>query len=158
MKWLLVLSLFLSACVTTYEPPKNKSQPSVRVDMKYIKRLMFYEEGKDCSQAATLKAPYNPYLADASPLPVRANKLLAFQLVYTKHKQACNAIVSFYPRLNHDYVIYNKLKFDQRNNMSCKFKVIRKHRADKSSRWQDEETLKFRRPVKALKADARHCR
>ena len=158
LKWLLLFSLLLGGCVTTYEPPKNKSQPTVRVDMKKIKRLMFFEEGKDCSQAVTLHAPYNPYVDDALPLPVRANKLLAFQLTYTKYKQACEAIISFYPRLHHNYVIYNKVKFDQRNSMSCKFKVIRKNRADKSGRWQDEATLEFRKPVKTVKADARHCR
>jgi len=158
LKWLLLFSLLLSGCVTTYQPPKNKLQPTVRVDMKKIKRLMFFEEGNDCSQAVTLQAPYNPYVDDALPLPVRANKQLAFQLTYTHSKQACDAIVSFYPRPNHDYVIYNKVKFDQRNTMSCKFKVIRKHRVDKSVRWQDEDTLKFRKPVKTVKADARHCR
>jgi len=158
MKWLVLLSLFLGGCVTTYAPPKNKVQPTIRIDMKNIKRLMFFEEGKDCSQATALQAPYNPYLADAQPLPVRGNKLLAFQLAYENSREACNVIVSFYPRVNHDYVIYNKLKFDQRNNMSCRFKIIRKHRTDKQARWQDEETVKRRKPVKALKSDARHCR
>jgi len=158
MKWLLLSSLLLSACVTTYEPPKNKSQPTIRVDMKNIKRLMFFEEGKDCSQATALQAPYNPYLEDAQPIPVRGNQLLAFKLIYSNSREACSTIVSFYPRINHDYVIYNKLKSDQRINMSCRFKVIRKHRADQSARWQDEETVKIRKPVKALKADARHCR
>lgn len=159
MKWLLLLSLlFLSACVTTYTPTKNKAQPSIRIDVKNINRLMFFEDGKDCSQVATLQAPHNPYLNDALPLPVPGDQLLAFKLVYSNNRQGCSAIVSFYPRVNHDYVIYNKVKFDQRNNMSCRFKVIRKHRADASARWQDEETLKFRKPVKALKADARHCR
>ncbi len=158
MKWLLLLSLFLGGCVTTYAPPKNKVQPTIRIDMKNIKRLKFFEEGKDCSQATALQSPYNPYLADAKPIPVRGNQLLAFQLDYSNSREACNTIVSFYPRINHDYVIYNKIKYDQRNNISCRFKVIRKNRADKSSRWQDEDTVKVRKPVKALKSDARHCR
>ncbi len=158
MKWWLLLSLFLGGCVTTYDPPENKAQPTIRIDMKNIKRIKFFEEGRDCSQATALQAPYNPYLADAKPLPVRGDQLLAFQLEYSNSRQACNTIISFYPRINYDYVIYNKVKYDQRNNMRCRFKVIRKHRADQSSRWQDEETVKVRKLVKALKSDARHCR
>lgn len=158
MKWLVLLSFFLAGCVTTYAPPKNKAQPTIRVDVKNIKRLLFFEEGKDCSQATALQPPYNPYLADAIPLPVRGNQLLAFQLMYSKDRQACQTIVSFYPEINYDYVIYNKVKYDQRKTMRCHFKVIRKNRKDKSARWQDENTVKLRRVVKALKADARHCR
>jgi len=158
MKWLLLLSFFLSGCISTYEPPKNNSQPSIRIDMKNINRLTFFEEGKDCSQVATLKAPYNPHRNDALPLPVRGNQLLAFQLIYSQGREGCSAIISFFPHINHDYVIYNKVKYDQRYNMSCSFKVIRKHRADQTARWQNEETLKFRKQVKALKSDARHCR
>lgn len=158
MKWWLLSVVLLSGCVTTYAPPANKSQPAVRVDMKRIDRLMFYEEGKDCSQATSIKAPYNPYLPDAKPLPVRANKLLAFQLFYSRNRQACDAIVSFYPRLNHDYVIYNKVKYDPRNTLRCSFKVIRKNRLAKAARWEDEETVRFRKPVKSIKADERHCR
>lgn len=158
MKGLVLLSLFLVGCVTTYAPPKNKSQPTIRIDTKNIKQLMFFEEGKDCSQATALQAAYNPHLTDAQPLPVRANQLLAFQLMYSNSREACQAIISFYPVINYDYVIYNKVKYDQRHNMSCRFKVIRKYRADQSARWQDEDTVKFRKSVKTLKADARHCR
>ncbi len=158
MKWLVLLGLLLGGCVTTYAPPKNKVQPTIRIDMKNIKRLMFFEEGKDCSQATTLRGPYNPYLTNALPLPVRGNKLLAFQLAYSNSREACEVMVSFYPRVNYDYVIYNKVKFDQRNNLSCRFKIIRKYRADKQARWQNEETVKIRKPVKALKSDVRHCR
>ena len=158
MKWLILLCLVLTGCVTSYVPPSSKANPVIRIDMKNINSLFFFEEGKDCSQAGKLEAPHNPYLADALPLPVRGDQLLAFQLGYSNRREACNVTISFVPRFNHDYVIYNKRKFDQRGNLSCNFKVIRKHRAAAATQWQDEETVRQRKPVKAIKPEARHCR
>jgi len=158
MKGWILISLLLTGCVTSYAPPNNQSHPTIRIDMKNIKSLFFFEKGEDCSQAGKLEIPHNPYLADAKPLPVRGNKLLAFQLSYNNRRESCGVTISFRPRFNHDYVIYNKLKLDQRSNISCKFKVIRKSRASKIAQWEDEETVRFRKPVKAIKPEERHCR
>jgi len=158
MRLWLVASLLLSGCVTSYAPPNNPSHPVIRFDMKNINALFFFEKGEDCSRAAKLEQPHNPYLAGALPLPVRGNELLAFQLGYSNRREYCGVTLSFRPRFNHDYVIYNKLKFDQRSNISCDFKVIRKHRTLQFAQWQNEETVRKRRPVKAIKPEARHCR
>jgi len=158
MKWSVLLCLLLAGCVTSYAPPENKTHPKIRFDMKNIKSLLFFEEGRDCSHAAKLESPHNPYLPGAKPLPVRGNKLMALQMTYANSRESCNVTMSFVPRFNHDYVVYNKLKFDQRRNISCSFKVIRKHRAAKQAQWKDEETVRIRKPVKAIKTDVRHCR
>ena len=126
--------------------------------MKNIKTLLFFEQGEDCSQAGKLEVPHNPYLDGAMPLPVRGNRLMAVQLGYRNQRESCGEIISFRPRFNHDYVIYNKLKFDQRSHMSCNFKVIRKFRGNKAAQWQDEETVRQRRLVQAVKPNDRHCR
>jgi len=158
MRLLIVMSLLLSGCVTSYAPPSNPTNPLIRFDMKNINSLFFYEKGEDCSLAGKLEKPHNPYLENAKPLPVRGNKLLAFQLGYSNRRESCGVMLSFRPRFNHDYVIYNKLKFDQRTNISCDFKVIRKRRGSKVAEWQNEETVRVRKRVKAIKPNERHCR
>ena len=158
MKWWVLVSLLLSGCVTSYAPPNNPTHPKIRIDMKNINSLFFFEKGEDCSRAGKLEIPHNPYLEDALPLPVRGSELLAFQLGYSNRRESCRAMISFRPKFNHDYVIYNKLKRDQRSNISCNFKVIRKHRGAKTVQWLDEETVRQRRPIKAIKPDERHCR
>ena len=158
MRWWILVTVLLSGCVTSYAPPNNPVHPEIRIDMKNINSLFFYEKGEDCSQAGKLEVPHNPYLSGAKPLPVRGNKLLAFQLGYSNRREFCGVTISFRPRFNHDYVIYNKLKYDQRSNISCDFKVIRKSRAHKAAQWHDEETVRQRRPVKAIKPEERHCR
>lgn len=158
MKWWVLVSLLLSGCVTSYAPPNNPIHPKIRFDMKNINSLFFFEKGEDCSRAGKLEAPHNPYLKGALPLPVRGSELVAFQLGYNNRRKSCGVIISFRPRFNYDYVIYNKLKLDQRSNISCRFKVIRKNRASKAAQWQDEETVQRRRLIKAIKPDERHCR
>ena len=152
------MSLLLSGCVTSYAPPNNPTHPKIRIDMKNINSLFFFEKGEDCSLAGKLEAPHNPYLEDALPLPVRGSEMVAFQLGYKNRRESCGVIISFRPKFNHDYVIYNKLKSDQRSNISCRFKVIRKNRASKVAQWQDEETVQGRRLIKAIKPNDRHCR
>lgn len=158
MKWWVLVSLLLSGCVTSYAPPNNPTHPKIRIDMKNINSLFFFEKGEDCSHAGKLEAPHNPYLEDALPLPVRGGELLAFQLGYSNRRESCRTVISFRPKFNHDYVIYNKLKRDQRGNISCNFKVIRKYRGAKAAQWLDEETVRQRRLIKAIKPDERHCR
>ena len=158
MRFFIVVSLLLSGCVTSYAPPNNPIHPAIRLDMKNINSVFFFEKGEDCSRSAKLEKPHNPYLADALPLPVRGNELLAFQLAYSNRRESCGVTISFLPRFNYDYVIYNKLKLDQRSNISCDFKVIRKYRNRQSAQWQNEETVRKRRQVKAIKPDERHCR
>jgi len=147
-----------TGCVTAYAPPTHKVQPTVRVDTRNIKSVLFFEQGKDCSFSRKLEKPFNPHLEGSKALPVRGNKMIAFKLGYATRWDACSTTLSFVPKLNHDYVIYNKLKHGARGKLSCIMKVIRKHRAAGATAWLDEETHRVRQPLQTFSTDAPHCR
>jgi len=147
-----------TGCVTAYAPPAHKAQPTVRVDTKNINSVLFFEQGKDCSFLRKLEKPFNPYLKGSQPLPLRANKIIAFKIGFANRRDVCSTTLSFVPRLNHDYVIFNKLKPQQRGKFSCSVKVIRKQRGAGATAWQDEDTLRIRQSLKTFSTDAPHCR
>jgi len=147
-----------AGCVTAYVPPTHNAQPTIRVDTRNIKSVLFFEKGRDCSFSRKLEKPYNPYLEASKALPVHGNKMIAFKLGYATRRDACSTTLSFVPKLNHDYVIYNKLKQDASGKLSCNMKVIRKHRAASATAWKDEETLRTRQPLQTFSTDAPHCR
>jgi len=148
----MVFVSMLFGCVTPYPVPKSVDAPTIMIEGSEISFLTMYENGENCSGLRKIPSEYNPFIEKPKPLPLIANKEVAFRLHYQGRDKYCALMLSFKPKEKYGYHLTYK-----KNSEICTALLTSGPKSSPSTRHQIDNSLKLRNETIAMTSEDAFC-